>query len=152
MFCIKCGKEIPDESDFCPKCGSSQNPTAAKAVEEEEKIKCPKCGSTQITANKKGFSAGKAVGGALLTGGIGLLAGLHGAGKIKLTCLKCGHKFEPGALAKPAKPDRQTIPQAVTPPSTPMTEEEKKTMKKNLLGCLVILIVISILVYMFFFA
>lgn len=22
MFCRKCGKEIPDDSDFCPKCGT----------------------------------------------------------------------------------------------------------------------------------
>lgn len=22
MFCRKCGKQIPDDSDFCPKCGT----------------------------------------------------------------------------------------------------------------------------------
>ena len=50
-------------------------------------IKCPKCGSTQLTANKKGFSGTKAVGGALLTGGIGLLAGTIGSNKIKIHVL-----------------------------------------------------------------
>ena len=59
-------------------------------------IKCPKCQSTQITADKKGFSGKQAVGGALLTGGIGLLAGTIGSNKIKITCLSCGHKFNPG--------------------------------------------------------
>ena len=44
--------------------------------EQEDKLYCPNCGSSQLTANKKGFGAGKAVTGAILTGGIGLLAGL----------------------------------------------------------------------------
>ena len=60
------------------------------------KIKCPKCQSDQLTAQKKGFSATKAVGGAILTGGIGLLAGTIGSGKIQITCLSCGHQFKPG--------------------------------------------------------
>lgn len=61
-----------------------------------ENIKCPKCGSEQITANKKGFSGKNAVAGALVTGGIGLLAGTIGSNKVKITCLKCGHVFNPG--------------------------------------------------------
>ena len=48
-----------------------------------QEIKCPKCSSTQLTANKKGFSGKQAVGGALLTGGIGLLAGTIGSNKIR---------------------------------------------------------------------
>jgi hypothetical protein len=59
-------------------------------------IRCPKCSSTQITANKKGFSGKKAVAGAVLTGGIGLLAGTLGSGNIIITCLACGHEFKPG--------------------------------------------------------
>ncbi len=65
---------------------------------EEDKLYCPHCGSSQLVANKKGFGAGKAVTGALLTGGIGLLAGFIGSGKVKVTCLKCGSKWEPGQL------------------------------------------------------
>lgn len=57
---------------------------------------CPKCGSNKLSANKKGFSGGKAVAGAVLTGGIGLLAGTIGSNKIKITCLSCGHEFKPG--------------------------------------------------------
>jgi ribosomal protein S27E len=61
-----------------------------------EKIKCAKCGSYQLTANKVGFSGAKALGGAVITGGIGLLAGTIGSSKIKITCLTCGHHFKPG--------------------------------------------------------
>lgn len=61
-----------------------------------DEIKCPKCGSTQITAGKKGFGLGKAAGGALLLGPVGLLGGMIGSKKVKITCLKCGHEWKPG--------------------------------------------------------
>lgn len=73
----------------------------------DDKIKCPKCGSTQLTANKKGFSGTQAVGGAILTGGIGLLAGTIGSNKIKITCLVCGHQFRPGADLEGVKKKKQ---------------------------------------------
>lgn len=57
---------------------------------------CPKCGSDKLTANKHGFSAGKAIVGGVLTGGVGLLAGMHGSKKIDIICLSCGNKFKPG--------------------------------------------------------
>lgn len=63
-------------------------------------IKCPKCGSTQITANKKGFSGKKAIAGAVLTGGIGLLAGTIGSNNIVITCLSCNNTFQPGEGAE----------------------------------------------------
>lgn len=63
-------------------------------------VLCPKCGSDQVTANKKGFSGKKAVAGAILTGGVGLLAGTLGSNKVKITCLSCGHEFKPGQGAK----------------------------------------------------
>jgi RNA polymerase subunit RPABC4/transcription elongation factor Spt4 len=64
-----------------------------KAVSTEPELKCPKCGSTHITSNKKGYSAGKAIAGVVLAGGIGLLGGFLGSGKVKITCLKCGHSW-----------------------------------------------------------
>lgn len=77
---------------------------------EEDKLYCPHCGSSQLVANKKGFGAGKAVAGALLTGGIGLLAGFIGSGKVKVTCLKCGSKWEPGQLrTTPLPPKSKSI-------------------------------------------
>lgn len=42
---------------------------------------CPKCYSTSLSANKRGWN---------------LTTGFIGAGKIVVTCLKCGHKFKPG--------------------------------------------------------
>ena len=60
-------------------------------------ITCPKCGSinVQVVAqNKKSFSIGKAVGGALLTGGVGLLAGFAGKkGDYQCHCQSCGEFF-----------------------------------------------------------
>ena len=55
---------------------------------------CPNCGSTSLSANKKGFGIGKAVVGAALTGGIGLVAGNIGAKKVWVTCLNCGHRWK----------------------------------------------------------
>lgn len=59
-------------------------------------IGCPKCGSTQVTANKKGYGAGKALAGAVLTGGVGLLAGFIGSNNVQITCLACGKRFKTG--------------------------------------------------------
>lgn len=69
-------------------------------MNEEFKIGCPNCLSTQLTSNEKGYSALKGATGAILTGGIGLLAGFHGSGKVVITCLACGKKFKPGEGAK----------------------------------------------------
>ena len=60
---------------------------------------CPRCQSTNIHFlgnNRKGFSVGKAVGGAVLTGGIGTLAGFAGKKGKKDTwhCKNCGELFE----------------------------------------------------------
>lgn len=59
-------------------------------------VKCPRCGSDQLTAQKKGFSAGKAALGAVAVGGLGLLAGGHGSGGVVITCLACGLQWPPG--------------------------------------------------------
>ncbi len=65
-------------------------------MENNQEILCPKCGSNQLTTSQKGFSAGKAVTGAVLLGGVGALAGLHGSKNVVITCLSCGKKFKPG--------------------------------------------------------
>jgi predicted nucleic-acid-binding Zn-ribbon protein len=68
-----------------------------------EQICCPKCGSNQFTTNKKGFSGKKALVGAMLTGGVGLLAGTIGSNKLINTCLKCGNKWGVGEFKKPIR-------------------------------------------------
>lgn len=60
-------------------------------------IKCTNCSSMDIQFmqnDKKAFSAGKAVGGAVLTGGVGVLAGFAGKkGDDQWRCNNCGHIF-----------------------------------------------------------
>lgn len=60
---------------------------------------CPNCLSTQIqplAQHRKGLSVGKAVGGAVLTGGIGTLAGLLGKNtkQTDFVCMDCGKQFK----------------------------------------------------------
>lgn len=66
---------------------------ARKTAKAPDQPCCSKCGSAAITYNKKGFGAGKAVAGAVVTGGVGLLAGFIGSNKIRATCVACGHSW-----------------------------------------------------------
>lgn len=55
MYCRKCGTKIPDDSDYCPRCGTSQkeggvNQTPAVGQQRPEsdvlkEMKCPNCGA-----------------------------------------------------------------------------------------------------------
>ena len=63
-------------------------------------IYCPKCHSTNLHIDKKGFSGGKALAGVITFGMIGALAGTIGSNNIEITCLNCGHKFNPVKEAK----------------------------------------------------
>ncbi len=90
--CPECGKEISDKALSCPNCGNPMN----QQLQQEEYLCCPKCGSRELHAEHKGFSGGKALAGAIVTGGIGLLAGTIGSRDTQITCLKCGNKFKAG--------------------------------------------------------
>lgn len=61
------------------------------------KIKCPKCKGMNVAPLgqvKSGFSVGKAVGGAVITGGIGLMAGFIGSRKgYDFYCQDCGYVY-----------------------------------------------------------
>lgn len=65
---------------------------------DKNAIKCPHCNSKNVQfmqQNKKGFSVGKAIGGAVLTGGIGTLAGFAGKkGNKQWHCQECRNIFE----------------------------------------------------------
>lgn len=70
--------------------------TISKSTQNSNEITCPKCNSNQLTANKKGFGVGKALVGGVLLGGVGLLGGFVGSGRVKITCLKCGYTWTAG--------------------------------------------------------
>ena len=66
--------------------------------EDRQRLRCPKCKSANLQHagnDKKSFSVGKAVGGAVLTGGIGTLAGFAGkkGKKENFVCMNCGKRF-----------------------------------------------------------
>lgn len=81
----------------------------AKAVEELQQarneykkttaraVKCPHCKSTDVefmVQQRKGFSIGKAAAGAVMTNGVGALAGFAGKkGKKEWHCKNCGTVF-----------------------------------------------------------
>lgn len=104
--CPHCGEENEDTKSICTKCCKSPFDKIERPLEDnipewviaaeshqEPQIKCPVCGSTQFTANKKGFSVGKALVGGALLGGVGLLGGFIGSGNIRITCLNCGYHW-----------------------------------------------------------
>lgn len=49
MFCRKCGKQIPDDSDFCPKCGT-QN--CVEVDEDRVSLKKPEIHSNSSLATR----------------------------------------------------------------------------------------------------
>ena len=59
---------------------------------------CPLCGEmirwTKVDETRKGFSAGKAVAGAVIAGPIGLIGGALGKKKVCYACGKCGFQHE----------------------------------------------------------
>lgn len=82
---------------YLPSSTTSTNKTFKKTELKAQGLAyCPKCLSTSLSGNKKGFGIGKAIVGAALTGGIGLVAGNIGAKKVRITCLNCGHQFWAG--------------------------------------------------------
>lgn len=72
--------------------------TANQEQKKQNIITCPNCNSKDVSflqQDKKAFSLGKAVGGAVLTGGVGALAGFAGKkGKKQWHCKNCGNFFE----------------------------------------------------------
>jgi Zn finger protein HypA/HybF involved in hydrogenase expression len=120
MYCRKCGNKVEKTDLFCSKCGEKSaditeietKPDSNQATllspkisatksninvkNDHNKIKCSSCISTNVSTNKKGFSGQKAVVGAVLTGGIGILAGTIGSNKVVITCLSCGKNFNIG--------------------------------------------------------
>lgn len=74
------------------------NQEKKKQEKKQNIITCPNCNSKDVSflqQDKKAFSVGKAVGGAVLIGGVGALAGFAGKkGNKQWHCKNCGNMFE----------------------------------------------------------
>lgn len=91
--CVHCSTSEDHVRQYGSKCILDM----ARHTPKSTTIRCPKCSSDQLTSQKQGFGLGKAVVGGVATGGVGLLAGFIGSGKVRVTCLRCGHAWKPGA-------------------------------------------------------
>lgn len=80
-----------------PTVDTTAKPITINTVKTDNVVRCPKCGSTSLSANKKGFSLGKAIAGGLILVPIaGVATGMIGKNKVIVTCLNCGKQFEAG--------------------------------------------------------
>ena len=115
-------------------------------IMEEDNIKCPKCRSTQLTTNKKGFSGKQAIGGAILTGGIGLLAGTIGSNKVVITCLKCGNKFNIGQDFESKRIQNKKVQEI----NDKLTNNNAFTVFVKIMSIFIVSIVLLIIIYILF--
>ena len=60
MFCRKCGKEIADNSRFCPECGAEVKGFEGETVYEEVKVEQPRRNKCWDIFAKLGFGLGLA--------------------------------------------------------------------------------------------
>ncbi|MBD2025269.1 hypothetical protein [Leptolyngbya sp. FACHB-711] len=118
----------PFESSSQPQQINRDMPHSQKS--EDDPVRCPHCTSTQIGANKKGFSGGKAIAGAVLLGPLGLATGLWGARKVQLTCLKCGFQWKAGKTTP--KQNHAPIHKPIYKPSQKPKPVKAKVERANL--------------------
>jgi ribosomal protein S27E len=104
--CGSCGQDESSYSEHCHFCGAAiasltggeaGAPTTKPTYVPQGTVRCPKCGSEQVGAGNKGFGLGKAAAGLVLLGPLGLLGGVVGSKKIVVSCLNCGHQWQPGS-------------------------------------------------------
>ncbi|WP_278974864.1 zinc ribbon domain-containing protein [Alistipes finegoldii] len=143
--CPECGKEISNQAASCPNCGMPMQQATVKPVpishQSEDLLHCPKCKSINLHVDKKGFSGGKAIAGAVVAGGIGILAGTIGSRDINITCLKCGHNFNPlKDLKEKQKRERRLKEQ----------KQNEEMWRENPLGMIIMLICISLSMILLF--
>jgi len=87
--CKTCGGKVSRTAPACPHCGE-----VSPGRHVRRPPSCPSCGSTNVSAQRKGFGIGKAIGGAVLLGPLGLAGGLIGRKKVEMVCAACGRRWE----------------------------------------------------------
>jgi hypothetical protein len=99
MKCENCFRECQNVAGKCSECaaplsltGSEPKAVVFTAEDEYDPNQCPKCLGKNFAVEKRGYNTTTGIAGALLTGGVGLLAGLIGSGKRFLTCTSCGYQ------------------------------------------------------------
>ncbi|MEP0872440.1 hypothetical protein NDA01_21730 [Trichocoleus desertorum AS-A10] len=147
VFGRQVGEEFPAWSQELSLGGSSSQIEVIEPVravqsevvqpETETQIRCPKCNSTQISAGKKGFGVGKAAAGVVLLGPLGLAGGMLGSGQVQLSCINCGHQWEPAKIDRPS--DKYTNAELAI-----ATQEDKLQAAAGLVGA-------SLVVAIFFY-
>lgn len=101
MWCANCGKDIDNNSRFCPVCG--YNVRGEVSSYGDDYSRCPLCNSHDVIVSKKGYNPGIVIFliiFSFLTFGFGLillliffLCGFIGANETQWICKKCGHKW-----------------------------------------------------------
>ena len=98
IYAVHAGEKISFMSSLTANMGlindkKSQERTARwdriEELEASGQVYCPECLSTSVSAQKKGFSVGRA---RLFDDP---MAGAIGANEVQCVCLKCGHKWTP---------------------------------------------------------
>lgn len=112
-----------------------------------EEIVCPKCHSNQVSANKKGFSAGNAIAGNMLGGAVmGMGMGMAGSNQVVITCLKCGNQFKAGDGSVKAIDENGNV----TIEKQVYVDKNKAKGRRIALVLLILLIVMGIAIMNFF--
>lgn len=109
ICCKRCHKKIPQaklsREGYCyvcveATCRAQRKTAVAVPVREvgnvEEKIvRCPRCGSREVIGDKRGYSVGGGLSGAMILGPLGLLAGSLNSNEFRIRCLYCGAIWDP---------------------------------------------------------
>lgn len=107
---------------------------------EEEKIKCPYCKSTQLTTTQDKLKLGRAIGGAILAGGVGAIIGGTTNKGVKLYCMNCGKQFTPQERIQLEK--RMANKEAF--------KNQTQKQKRQSYGCMLIVLIVFVIILTLF--
>lgn len=83
--CRSCHHSVSISATACPNCGLGYPGL---------RVQCPKCGSQHTNVlGEQSFNLGRSIGGGVLLGPVGLLAGFAGKKSVEARCLTCSYKW-----------------------------------------------------------